>query len=1557
MSGKRLRSRLTYFGFLCSVALVLLCWPTAGGTIPNPSVQATLEASVGVATPVSGGVAAGTDSNGGLFAEPAISPQQLPVDLKKQADKDTFCPGDLITYTLTFINNLRGVPLNAVIMDNVPAGTTFVSATMGGVFSPAPAPGSVMWDLGTVTQDTTVVSYTVRVSCSIEQRGSIINQAKATIRLPQQSVDIQSNIVNIPAGRQCPLCTEKTVDKISVCPGDFLTYTISLKNPGTAAIGPIPVIDPIPANTSFVSANLGGVFNPAPPPGQVVWNVNIPPSATVVLSFTVQVDCDAKPRTIITNQATIRIPGAAPILTNSVQSVVSANCPPVTFPCDGPPWAETEITLDQDPPILGQANKICVTVLNNTNLTTSNCTLTFGVLPFSFGAPFVTVATLTNVSLKPGPNMICVPYLPTFSGHACVQVIIHCPGFPDLVSQRNLDNTEVVSPGGTDSLSFLLCNPDPKNPQTITTNIMASCGPGITFMLSDPNPTLAPGDCILETLTVNVASSVPPGTMCTVDVVGYLGTQLIGGIEKKITVGAPRCRIVKRADRQVVCPGDLIKYTIDVYCPDSKFLLIKDFVPANTTFVAASAPGLFDSITDSVSWLFPGTSSATMTLVVKVDATAPPGSTITDVAQIEAPVSQSSNPVTTLVSRECQGGVRIVKNVDKQVVCPGDFLTYAITISNGTGAALGPFSVVDNVPIGTTFVSANLGGVFNPAPPPGVVTWNIPSLAAGASVTLLMTVQVNCDTKPGSTISNRASALFAAAPLNSNTVVSVVGRDCPPVTHPCDGPPWAETTIQLDRPPVVGQPNQICAIIVNNSGAPLPGCIIRFGFTAGFSMGAVFIPIGQLTQTLLPGNNMICLPWTPNFSGHGCLSATIDCPGFPIQVSARNIDTEIVDVGQVDRLQFLICNPTDTTKQIQTSILISCAGVTADLSSPDPILGPGECVVEYVTVHVARSVPANTKCSIDVVEYIDNELIGGVRKVVTVGTPHCRIVKKPDRNTACPGDVIDYTITAICDSRADAIVITDAIPADTSFMDASDGGMLDPVRGVVTWVIKGAMQAMVHLRVKVDPDAPVPGMIRNIAQLELPESKGSDPVDVTLTPNCPPPRVTVKKTVDKEVVCPCDFLHYSVTVTNNSAAAVGPLTIIEPVPVGTVFVAASAPGVYTPAPPPGLVTWMIPALGPGASVSVFLTVQVPCTAQPGMPIVNRAVVRDAAGLRFNSNPTITKVSRNCPPVTHPNDGPPWAETTITLQSDPPIVGRPNQICAGIVNNTGSPISDCMLLFGVLPFGFGAPFSPVATLTNVTLQPGGNTICVPYTPTFSGHTCVQVIIRCKGFPDQISQRNLDNTEIIPPGGTDSLQFTVCNPDPKNPNLIVLNTIINCPGVTVTVTPSTFNLGPGACQTAILTVNVAPNVPPGTMCVFDVVGYLGNTIAPVLIGGVEKKITVGSPGCSIRKRANRETAAPGDTIVYSIDVQCQETPKTLMFSDKVPDHTTFVSASGGGVFNAISGEVVWTLSGPSSASVTMTVRVDPNTAKQTVIRNVAQLLLPFSASSSVVNVLVP
>jgi len=485
-----------------------------------------------------------------------------------------------------------------------------------------------------------------------------------------------------------------------------------------------------------------------------------------------------------------------------------------------------------------------------------------------------------------------------------------------------------------------------------------------------------------------------------------------------------------------------------------------------------------------------------------------------------------------------------------------------------------------------------------------------------------------------------------------------------------------------------------------------------------------------------------------------------------------------------------------------------------------------------------------------------------------------------------------------------------------------------------------------------------PGPRDMTVRIQLPT--GGPPVEL----NCPRaftvtggPTTTISKTVDQTEVCPGDFLTYTITVGNSSSTAVGPLQVVDGVPAGTTFVSANLGGVFTPAPAPGQVTWSISSIPSNSTVMLTMTVQVNCDMRPGTRIINQATLQVPGAAATTSNQVVSVVTNNCPPVSHPCDGPPWAETTITVDQDPPIVGRPNRICAVVMNNTNSPVTACTLVFGVFPFGFGAPFTPVATLTNVMLQPGANTICVPYVPTFSGHTCVRVIIRCPGFPDQISQRNLDNNEIIPPGGSDSLPFTVCNPDANNPAVIQLSVLANCPGVTITLSETQLTLGPGECKTVTVTVNVGPNVPVGTMCTFDVVGYNTSTPVPTLVGGIRKKVTVGSPGCVIRKRADRQVACPGDTITYTIDVQCQQRVATLLITDQVPANTTLIATSPGGVFNAITGEVSWVINGVSSATVTMTVRVAPTAPIPSVISDVAQLQIPITSSSNVVNVQVP
>jgi uncharacterized repeat protein (TIGR01451 family) len=73
---------------------------------------------------------------------------------------------------------------------------------------------------------------------------------------------------------------------IPVGPGKQLDYTITLKNIGNADATHVTVADPIPANTSFVSAGQGGTLTN----GQVRWqNVSVAAGDSVDLHFTVSI--------------------------------------------------------------------------------------------------------------------------------------------------------------------------------------------------------------------------------------------------------------------------------------------------------------------------------------------------------------------------------------------------------------------------------------------------------------------------------------------------------------------------------------------------------------------------------------------------------------------------------------------------------------------------------------------------------------------------------------------------------------------------------------------------------------------------------------------------------------------------------------------------------------------------------------------------------------------------------------------------------------------------------------------------------------------------------------------------------------------------------------------------------------------------------------------------------------------------------------------------------------------------------------------------------------------
>ena len=353
-------------------------------------------------------------------------------------------------------------------------------------------------------------------------------------------------------------------------------------------------------------------------------------------------------------------------------------------------------------------------------------------------------------------------------------------------------------------------------------------------------------------------------------------------------------------------------------------------------------------------------------------------------------------------------------------------------------------------------------------------------------------------------------------------------------------------------------------------------------------------------------------------------------------------------------------------------------------------------------------------------------------------------------------------------------------------------------------------------------------------------------------PPPPPPDncVTVVKTsqpVTSTPVEPGSRIQYTLTysVLNNAQCALQRAVLLDKIPEHTLFIPNSASDGLTPNFDDTL-SWNLGPLAAGASGSKSFSVvalDTICNAHKKGPdahkkITNQAEFMSDKGL-FKSNTTEHAVT--CPPVTFPNDEPPYAEDEIQIYPYPLIAGRSTELSVR-VRNLSVTTQTVTVTFQTSPdrFGIGLPFSALPVPGNprvVTLGPYGYAeVKVNWTPASSGHYCIQVKLEGAGFAPIYTQRNLDVTENLQPGVEDVLPFKVANPTNSiaNINLVVDNT---CPGWTVWVSPTVLsNVAPLSVDVRNAGLHVIP--PPlgtlGTSCHIDVQGWVGDR----LIGGIRR-----------------------------------------------------------------------------------------------------------------------
>ena len=215
----------------------------------------------------------------------------------------------------------------------------------------------------------------------------------------------------------------------------------------------------------------------------------------------------------------------------------------------------------------------------------------------------------------------------------------------------------------------------------------------------------------------------------------------------------PDLSITKTVDKTKANVGDELTYTITVKnargAAAASNVVVEDTLPNGLQFVSSN-PSPTSQNGQKLTWTFSSIAaggSATITLKVKASE----AGTYANTATISGTNKSGTTGNVEVVKPEqppTEPNLSITKTTAAEDVKVGDSFDYTITVSNAAGAGDATNVVVkDTLPDGLEFVNSN--------PPPTSqngqkLTWTIPSIAAGTSATITLTVKAVNATSEGS---------------------------------------------------------------------------------------------------------------------------------------------------------------------------------------------------------------------------------------------------------------------------------------------------------------------------------------------------------------------------------------------------------------------------------------------------------------------------------------------------------------------------------------------------------------------------------------------------------------------------------------------------------------------------------------------------------------------------------------------------------------------------------------------------------------------------------------
>jgi uncharacterized repeat protein (TIGR01451 family) len=731
----------------------------------------------------------------------AVTPRVSDLSITKVVDNATPNLGENVNFTITITNDGPDDASNVTVGDVLPAGTTFVSATLSaGTYDNITG----VWTVGSLANGT---NATLQIVASVDTTGTKTNTAQVTgasetdiDSTPNNNVvseDDQDDAAVTP--QVIDLSLTKAVDNSTPNVGANVTFTLTLSNAGPDAATNVTVSDTLPAGLGFVSSTpSAGTYDN----GTGIWTVgtvNSGANATLQIIAPVdnsgtktntaqvasvdQSDSDSTPNNNVAAEDDQDDAALTPLnidleLTKTVNSATPNLNVNVTFTVSlvnqGPGDATNVTVLDSLPAGLTfvSATSAQGTYDNGTGVWTVGSLSNGATTTLQLVATVATPGTKTNTAQVTAHTQTDSDSTPN-NGVAAEDDQDDAAVTPlevDLSLTKSV-NDSAPNIGVNVTFTIALANGGPGNATNIT--VSDTLPAGLSFVSSTPSQgTFDNGAGVWTVGSVANGAAASLQIVATVTTTGTkTNTAQVTAVDQTDTDSTPNNNVSTEDDQDdaVLTPqmadlsvvkyvndvtpnaGDNVTFTVSLSNagPNAATnVTVSDALPAGLTFVSStSSAGSYDNGTGV--WTV-GTVNNGTTATLQIVATVATVGTKNNTAQVASadqfdPDSTVNNNTGTENDQDDatltpqQIDLSVTKTVDNASPNLGDNVTFTVTVSNAGPDAATNVLLADALPAGMTFVSSTPSqGSYNSRT--GV--WTVGTIANGANASLQMTATV-----------------------------------------------------------------------------------------------------------------------------------------------------------------------------------------------------------------------------------------------------------------------------------------------------------------------------------------------------------------------------------------------------------------------------------------------------------------------------------------------------------------------------------------------------------------------------------------------------------------------------------------------------------------------------------------------------------------------------------------------------------------------------------------------------------------------------------------------